>query len=455
MYSSDLTTLANSRLLFNTLAELEAFLDVRSIRSNGIRRCFPSFARLRAAYRDCDAEVKLLTNDYFSLAWLLRNYRLASDFYRRHLARRQNPEKIALTLLALHYGIPSPTTPSPTLAAIFHEMKAAKVDPAILSLLLIKAIPSCHAKAGDVTDIETQFRKTLDFLDRFTAGAGLFDILPVITRAKEETRLSRISLIYHTVGILDTYENYSNPAKIAHTSSLLKNMAVKLDLAGFWSDPDSSDFWKIEASSDPDIFFATHFSHESPRLLRSISFTIRLVREEAINKLCAYALHPEAMKHRVQGIPYTDRDNAWYIADFPESDAPDAFDFTRTMPSACWPYRIRLQRVTDPRERQRLAHKTETFPRIDPFEDCRYEFSPSIYAITQEAVFVFDEKEECFYRLPRHTEHGFETLALDDNVGILTLGSRRYLALDDRLLYIPLSPTSLAPYSITITHSLE
>ncbi len=42
--------MANTGLIFNTMAQLEDFLGNGSIHTNGIRRCYPNFPRLRGLY---------------------------------------------------------------------------------------------------------------------------------------------------------------------------------------------------------------------------------------------------------------------------------------------------------------------------------------------------------------------------------------------------------------------
>ena len=54
-YEEWLTTIANTRLIYNTMDELEKTLDNYSIHSNGIKRCFKKKKKMRSAYRDLKA----------------------------------------------------------------------------------------------------------------------------------------------------------------------------------------------------------------------------------------------------------------------------------------------------------------------------------------------------------------------------------------------------------------
>ena len=67
LYIEWLTTIANTRLIYNTMSELEDMLDSHSIHNNGIKRCFTSPQRLRSAFRDLKVEVELMTDGAVAL----------------------------------------------------------------------------------------------------------------------------------------------------------------------------------------------------------------------------------------------------------------------------------------------------------------------------------------------------------------------------------------------------
>lgn len=455
-YEQRLSAIAGTRLIFNSLEELEIFLGNRAIHSNGIRRCFPSPQKLRSAYRDLKVEVSLMTDDLLDLDWLMRHYERAWDFYRSYLARRKNTSDLATRLLEYHYSNGAKAPAAKGLNTLFEEVERRMVNVPLLCLLLLKALPGWDSKAGDATDLDECFGRVLDFLERFTAGGGFFDVLPVIRRAREEACKTRLMLIHHTIGILDVYESYSNTANILDAVSIHKANRIALNLAGFWSTGDTAEFWQIEHTADPGVFFATQYTRESGCLLRSVRFVVNTVESED-NRVMAFFMHPLAMKHRLQGIPYSDVDTAWYRTDRPSSDAPEELIFSRSIPSKHWPDSIKWQRV-GAADLPRYKAAVRSAVLLDPYEECSYTLTPSIYAITLDAVYVFDPQEECFYRLPRDTEHEFEKISLDDNVGILEIGSsqrRRYLAIDERLLYIPLTDRALTRYGITRAFEID
>ena len=102
-YEDWLTTIANTRLVFNTIEELEDFLEAPSIHSNGIKRCFTTPQRMRSAFRDLHVEVEQMTDGAIHLETVLQEYQKAWAFYRDNLSRRSNPFSVALELLRFCY----------------------------------------------------------------------------------------------------------------------------------------------------------------------------------------------------------------------------------------------------------------------------------------------------------------------------------------------------------------
>ena len=115
-YEEWLTAIAGTRLLFNTMAELEDWLDNHSLHNNGVKRSFKSVQRMRAAFRDLKEQVRLDTDEAEDLEMLLGEYQTAWRFYEEHLSRRANPEDIAFQLLQFCYAPAPPKNLNPRIA---------------------------------------------------------------------------------------------------------------------------------------------------------------------------------------------------------------------------------------------------------------------------------------------------------------------------------------------------
>ena len=57
--------------------------------------------------------------------------------------------------------------------------------------------------------------------------------------------------------------------------------------------------------------------------------------------------------------------------------------------------------------------------------------------------------------MPRTAADGLEQTRLDDNVGILTMNGKHYLAFDEIMLYIPINKKNLQKYKIEKVEWIE
>ena len=90
-----------------------------------------------------------------------------------------------------------------------------------------------------------------------------------------------------------------------------------------------------------------------------------------------------------------------------------------------------------------------------PFEKYEYDFTQSLYAITPTHLYVFYEAKDIFFKVPRTAADGLEQTRLDDNVGILTMNGKHYLAFDEIMLYIPINKKNLQKYKIEKVEWIE
>lgn len=456
-YEEWLTCITNTRLLFNSINELELYLDAPSIHSNGIKRCFFSLQRVRSAFRDLAGEIAEKTEGFINLENLMVQYKKTWKFYKDNLARRNNPYALSLELLRFSYPPYITTGIGSKKALIFQQIEEQEINVPLLVLMLMKAIPGYDSKNGDVTDINIQFTNVLDLLEKFTEGCTIYSILPCILEAKEEPNKTRLMLIHHVFQILDTYVSFSEQANIYETSNAIKENQIDLDLDGFWNDckgQPSTSFWRIERALNKGTYFATYWKKDASNDLIGLRYTLFLI-EGADNSLIAYMLHPESIKHRIRGIQYTDADHVWYKTPMPVNSSPNALLFKRMMSSSVWNNNLSLYRVTNQKTIDIYKQWTNNCPIIKPYKHLEYEFHPSLQAITQDALFIQTGNEHDFFRVPKDAFDGCEKIQLEDNVGIMNMDSKQYLAFDEFLLYIPTTKMMLKKYGITRVNKIE
>lgn len=456
-YEEWLSCIANTRLIFNTITELEDFLEAPSIHNNGIKRCFTSFQRIRSAFRDLSCEVDDFTNGSISLKLLLKEYKEAWDFYKDNLDRRSDPYNVALALLKFHYPPFSYDKIGKKKFSIFEEIEKRNISIPFIILFLLKVIPGYDSKNGDITNIDYLYATTLKLLEEFTEGSTLYDKLPVIISAKEEPKKTRISLIYHVYDILNTYDVYAEQESRYEVSDEIKAKKVNLDIEGYWNECEgkliNTSFWQIESTIDEGSYFATLWQKDANNNLTGIRYTLFLLKHPDGN-LIAYMMHPEAIKSRIKGLAYTDKDHVWYSTSFPINNQPLNLPFKRQMASSVWKINFNLTRVTDQKIKDVYDNWFNTCKIQKPYGNLEYTFIPNIYAITQEDIYIPTEDGEKLYKVPKSSFEGFEQIHINDSVGLLKMEDKTYFAFDEFLLYLQINSNTMKKYGITIVDSV-
>lgn len=456
-YEEWLTTIANTRLIYNTMDELEDMLDNHAIHSNGIKRCFSTSQKLRSAFRDLKVEVELMTDGIVNLDRVILHYQRAWTFFRENLYRRANPEQVAIELLSYCYPPYIRNGFGTKKSAIYEQIIEQNINVPFLVLMLMKVIPGYDSKDGDIVDMSTQFERVMKLLEEFTGSSTMFTLLPAITKAREEQNKTRLMLLYHVSQILDTYESYTESANLYDMSNDIKESRYNLDIVGFWNECDGkllyTDFWQIEDALEYGTYFMTHWHKDSENRLTGIRYTLFVI-EGADGNLVYYLLHPEAIKHRMKGLKYGDSDHVWYQTEWLD-DTPSTLPLQRLMFSGVWPLKINLTRCTDDdvlaQYDRWLNHDCEF---VKPYAHLEYDFRPNIYAITQTHLYIPSENEGEYYKVPKASYDGFERIQTNDNVGTMQMNGKTYLAFDELMLYIGTSKKELQRYEIERVNSI-
>ena len=449
-YEEWLTTIANTRLIYNTMEELEAMMGNHSIHNNGIKRCFGTQQKLRSAFRDLKVEVNLMTDDIVSLDKLMKHYQRAWTFYRENLYRRSNPRQIALELLAYAYPPYRQKGISKKRAALYARIDDENINVAFILLMLMKAIPGYDSKEGDVTEISLHFDTVLKLLEEFTSQGSPFGILPTIVKAREERNKTRLMLLFHVSQILDSYESFSGGDNLYDASTWVKSNRIGLDIEGFWNECEGkllyTSFWQIEAL-DNGGYFATHWHKDADNKLTGIRYVLSIM-EGPDGRFIYYMMHPESIKHRMKGLAYGDRDHVWYQTEKVDIH-PDTLPLRRTLPSSIWPLSIPLTRCTDEavvsQYEKWLSRERDV---VKLYAHLEYEFHLNLYAITPTHLYIPTKNKGEYFKIPKTAYEGFEYIHIDDNVGTLEMDGKTYLAFDELLLYIPATRNGLKRYGI-------
>ncbi|RRC98740.1 hypothetical protein [Prevotella sp. OH937_COT-195] len=457
-YEEWLTTIANTRLVYNTMEELEQFFDNRSIHSNGIKRCFVTQKKLRSAFRDLNMEVELQTDGIFDLYSIMYHYKQAWIFFHNHLYRRANPERIALEIMSYCYSPYVRNGLGNKKRAIFKKITEQEINVPFLILMLMKAIPGYDSKEGDVIDMPHQYECVIHLMEKFVSGTSQFGLLPIIIRAREETQKSRLMLLFYVQQILDIYESYTEPENLYGLANDIKNSTVNLDIAGYWNECGGkllyTNFWQIENALNNGTYFLTYWQKDADNNLSGIRYSLFII-EGTDGNLIYYILHPEAIKHRMEGLQYKDNDHVWYQTEMLD-DTPAELPLQRLMFSGVWKLNINLTRCSDSdviaRYEAWLNHDCKI---IKQYQHLEYDFRPNLYAITKTHLYIPSENDGEYYKVPKSSYEGFNRVHISDNVGTMLMNGKIYLAFDEFMLYISTSKNELKKYEIERVNRIE
>ena len=295
-------------------------------------------------------------------------------------------------------------------------------------------------------------------MEKFVGDIPQFNLLPIITRAREESQKTRLMLLFYVQQILDIYESYSDSYNLYDLANVVKESVVNLDIAGYWNECGGkllyTNFWQIENALDYGTYFMTHWHKDSENKLTGIKYTLFIL--EGINgNLVYYLLHPEAIKHRMKGLQYSDADHVWYQTNMFD-DVPIELPLKRQMFSGVWPLKINLTRCKDENVistyEKWLNHDCQI---IKPYQHLEYNFHPNLYAVTRTHLYIPSENEGEYYKVPKSSYEGFERIQISDNVGTITMNGKTYLAFDEFMLYISTSKNELKKYEIERVNCIE
>lgn len=450
-YEEWLTTIVNTRFLYNTMAEIESMLDNHSIHSNGIKRCYSTPQKMRSAFRDLKVEAYSLTDETLLLDKVLIKYKRSWDFFKTHLARRSNPYNFALELLQYFYYPEKRDLFSNRKKSIFNQVIDEEISVSFLSLMLLRVIPGYDSKDGDVIDFARQYESAMSLLEKFTEGGTMFNVLPVISRARNESYKTRFMAYYHFSNILETFESYSTSVNLYDTSTALKQLQVEIDIEGFWNECDGeaifTEFWQIEPTISGSTYFATHWHKDANNILAGIRYTLFL-SEADDGDVIAYLVHPESIKNRMNGKSYVDSDHAWYKFSSTGESSPNKLPLRRAINSSVWPLSINLTKVADKNVIQHYESWMENCDVVKLFGDCEYEFYPNMCAITEDYIYIPAENDNEYYQVPKDAYEGLDKVQFGDNVGTMLMDNRLYLAFDEFMLYIATTKNELKKYGI-------
>ena len=171
--------------------------------------------------------------------------------------------------------------------------------------------------------------------------------------------------------------------------------------------------------------------------------------------LMVYLVHPKAVKHLVNGIPYDEGDHCYYQAERPK-DLNDVteLNLTKSYNYKGWENRITLTKVTDNKLVSDYQSVIDNCDIVNKYADLEYEFKLNMHAITQDAIYIETADGEKFYKVPIDMEESFSKLTIDSRAGLIVMNSgTQYIAFDEFMIYIPVK--KIKKYGIEVVDKIE
>lgn len=439
-YLEWLNTIANSRLLFNTIGELEDYLDNHNIHTNGIKRCYNTKQKARAAFADLClyvAETAKMTSNDFCI--LLDYYKKTSEFYQKRLSRRKNPDDIIKTILDNYFLNPERRNCSPSMNSIIQESIDNDIDIPILVLLLVRAWGGYKSKDGDIVDLWERYKHTIDLLEDYSEEIGCQMPFPPIVSARNEEYKSRLTLAYHVREIIEKARQFSDPDRIFRSVHNARNL--DMDIEGYWNEcggkAERTDFWQIEKTTDTGLYYAIKFNKieggKVERTRYSVDFS-----EDDFGRVTAMFMHPKAGRHYFDDDDYDESDHCYYKMDMPDDVSNvTELDMIEALNYHGWPKRVVLTKVT---EKSIIEYYDKTLNNsqiINKFKKLETEFTKSLYAITDKHLYIKAMEDGKLYKVPTDIIDSLRLVDMDSRIGLLKVGNTEFIALDDFNVFIP------------------
>ncbi len=510
-----------NRLIFNTTAELEEFWNVK-FGNNVIERAFSKPEERRRAYLDLAKKVSDLTHNAIDLNDLMQSVKIASCYYKNKFARRDLESKEAFVknlikniLYPKSWGNIKRKSKEEKFIKEFTQENLLTISVLILFLLKIVGIDRVQEK----DDITEEFDQAINLIESAikmeeeeeeennekedkeltpedaAKEHPIMEDYPMIGKARslENSKKTRLSLIYYIQGILDGAETLSNP-KISFEASkdYLRHLAT-LDIAGYWgvrTADNTKDFFQIQPTNVPGLYFFTKYTVKgiSNKDYQSSDEPFRIEKERyevAITRLVDtdspdakneeyqfYFIKPHIYLDYIKGRSIRTENHAYYYTKIDDSKGIDAIRLH--LNTERWGHQFK-ESIRNPWRQSLELHKSsnehavarhekdikEAIDRgvcVDKFEKFKYEISLTLYnimrAITRDYLYLRTENEGEYFKIPKDINESLGKYSFEEITYIIKIQGKMYIGFPTSSLYISISPSSLKKWGIERVKSI-
>ena len=486
-YIGNLSVIASTRLVFNTMDDLQEFMGSNSISSNGIGRAFKNEEELRFAYNYMCKYVKEVSDEAYNLDDLLAEYKEASDYYKSYLSRKSKSDKERLSRIILSENFTqfrnSEVKIPKRYEKILDDIRQQGLNISIIVLLLLNVFNTYDSKKGNVVNMDDEFLRTIKFLEDNMETDYVLNVKPIIQIARmKSTNKTRLSLLVYMDKILYFSEMFSTDEGRFESSLSYREQFTDADIEGYWNinkGDKSTDFWKIESGIYTGEYWACHYRKVNGR---NSFVKYQIILSKNNNELTAYVTHPKQIKKLIDGVESDESDRMWYKIQcgtikegnkkYNVINAESLYKSQSNSINSYKLYNVEKENVIE--EYDNIIKRA-----TDEYEEFAYYYERCIYAITRKALYVsaheiklkkenseyFLEEDSIdkinnseinkYYKIPIEFSEYLSELNLYSNIGrmIFPKNKKEYLAFDDILLYIPID--KIEEFGIELVDKIE
>jgi len=431
-----LRVIISSRLIFNTLDEYADYLENKNLKNNSLKSIYNTEFKQRAVFNDFKVYIHKMTNGYIDLEKLMYEYKEASDYYKKHLSRRVDKEKLAKNILDIEFNRVTFESRKELIdnkdTAFAVEISCLDINMYMVILLFLNLLPCYKSKGKDTADdFYRNYYKVIDMVKDVTSNSLIYDVLPEIEQAANDSEKSIIKLLWHLDKIYLAYRKHVCNNEFYNEASLTKNRRWNWDLSGFWTTDNcnlSTDFWVVLKTNEKGVFNFSHCKKTSENKIISSSYTAQLLLGDSDDMIIEVNT-PNFIRHITEGSKIGKEDQVSYVMEEPiDTTNINQINLNQKYRNTSWPKKINLTKVTDDNITKTYLSWIESLKIEEKFDVLDYEVNEfCLAAMTKSAVYIDGEKSGTYYRIPIDLVKNMTKLNMESSVERIKYKGRLYI----------------------------
>ena len=420
-----LKLIERTRLFCNTIGELEKLVGFSVSKRNSLSRkggksLFMKEAIFHQLCHICQKQTGM------DLQEIVEAYEDVDNFIDRY-ANLLRADDVLPSVVDIFYG--SGTVPD-ELTFVKKRLDVPHIP--ILFLMLTGGLPRLSAKAGDVTTIKEDYKRTFRLLHESCKNVPMQE-LPAISIMESEVKAhpakkNRLHLIHTVSFILNAYGAVSTPQRLSLTNRELGWRRLDPELDGIWTEDDSfTAFWCFEKVNNG--YYLYHYKLRNEQ--RELSYTRYFISFYQVDSegIVTLVAHPRSARYIIGSQPTPNILFAYFNCQVSDEN----ITLAPKDDSSVWFGLRHLIRSSHAKYFQKLL-SDDTRAKNNECSDADYNFDCCLAALTPSHIYM-DCAGGGYYKIPKSLDDVLYDVQFGDNVGVISFEESTYVAFDDKSLY--------------------